>query len=473
MKSQSCVIATFSLLLFAAGAFAQLPKAPPLPGPDDRYKADFLLIIAHPDDDMLISGYLARAILDEHKRGAAILCSSGDGGRNEIAQETAAALGQERVLESRRALEFLGIENVWYLGGHDTPGQDVLWSLENWNHGRVLDEIVRLVRLTRPEVIITLLPGYVAGENHDDHQAAGVMATEAFDMAADPTAFPEQVTAPRDRMRVMNMTEGLHPWQPKKIYYFTDAFDAFSGDRHGKRLQSPFRKNFLEGKGPQYSNSLVSPSHHVSYGHLAAEQMTFYLTQGGSIGKEALAKGDVSRFEQPTHFIFGKSLVESSITGDIFEGIKPGPIPLTRIPGFQPPTTEGLSLAFGDSWGFYHDFWKAHNLEVVAHLLPIPEVAIPRGGALHVPLLIRNDTENPQEVSLTAVLPKGWTEKTGSAVYPVRAHEIYPAQMVLIAPDIGEIQWQEITWNAEENGRPVGSLKVRVLSGVGDGGLPQ
>jgi hypothetical protein len=92
---------------------------------------------------------------------------------------------------------------------------------------------------------------------------------------------------------------------------------------------------------------------------------------------------------------------------------------------------------------------------------------------LHVPLLIRNDTENPQEVSLTAVLPKGWTEKTGSALYPVRAHEIYPAQIVLIAPDIGEIQWQEITWNAEENGRPVGSLKVRVLSGVGDGGLPQ
>jgi LmbE family N-acetylglucosaminyl deacetylase len=212
MKSQSSVVAAFSLLLFAAGTFAQLPKAPPLPGPDDRYKADFLLIIAHPDDDVLISGYLAKAILDEHKRGAAILCSSGDGGRNEIGQETGAALGQERILESRRALEFLGITNVWYMGGHDTPGQDVLWSLDNWNHGRVLDEIVRLVRLTRPEVIITMLPDYVAGENHDDHQAAGVMATEAFDMAGDPTAFPEQVAPPRDRMQVMNMTEGPQPY---------------------------------------------------------------------------------------------------------------------------------------------------------------------------------------------------------------------------------------------------------------------
>jgi LmbE family N-acetylglucosaminyl deacetylase len=99
MKSQSSVVAAFSLLLFAAGTFAQLPKAPPLPRPDDRYKADFLLIIAHPDDDVLISGYLAKAILDEHKRGAAILCSSGDGGRNEIGQQTGAALGQERILE--------------------------------------------------------------------------------------------------------------------------------------------------------------------------------------------------------------------------------------------------------------------------------------------------------------------------------------------------------------------------------------
>jgi LmbE family N-acetylglucosaminyl deacetylase len=473
MKSRSSVAAAFSLLLFVAGTSAQLPKAPPLLGPDDRYKADFLLIIAHPDDAVLISGYLAKAILDEHKRGAAILCSSGDGGRNEIGQETGAALGQERILESRRALEFLGITSVWYMGGHDTPGQDVLWSLDNWNHGRVLDEIVRLVRLTRPEVIITMLPDYVAGENHDDHQAAGVMATEAFDMAGDPTAFPEQVAAPRDRMQVMNMTEGLQPWQPKKIYYFTDAFDAFSPYWHDKRHESPFRKNFLEGNGPEYSNSLVSPSRHVSYGRLAAEQQSFYLTQGGSIGKEALAKGGVSVFEQPTHFIFGKSLVASSVTGDIFEGVTPGPIPPTRIPGFQQQTHEGLSVEFGDSWGFYRDFWKAHSLEHVAHLLPVPEVAIPRGGALHVPLLIRNDTENPEEVSLTAVLPEGWTEKTGSARYPMRAHEVYSAQLVLIAPDMDGVRWQEITWKAEANGRPVGTIKLRVLSGVGNGELPQ
>jgi LmbE family N-acetylglucosaminyl deacetylase len=97
MKIQSSVVATFSLLLFAGGTFAQLPKAPALPGPDDRYKADLLLIIAHPGDDALVSGYVAKAILDEHKRGAAIVCTSGDGGQNDIGQETGAALAQERM----------------------------------------------------------------------------------------------------------------------------------------------------------------------------------------------------------------------------------------------------------------------------------------------------------------------------------------------------------------------------------------
>jgi len=46
--------------------------------------------------------------------------------------------------------------------------------------GKVLEQAVRIVRLTRPEVVLTWLPCYVAGENHDDHQAAGVIATAAL-----------------------------------------------------------------------------------------------------------------------------------------------------------------------------------------------------------------------------------------------------------------------------------------------------
>jgi len=473
MRSCSIRIAIISLLLFGSGSWAQLPKAPPNPGPDERYKADILLIVAHPDDDNVVAGYLARAIFDQHKRVAAVFCAVGDGGANWVGNEGGAALGQMRILETRRSLEFLGVTNVWFLGGHDTPGQDVLWALENWNHGRALDEVVRLVRITRPEVILTWLPAYSAGENHDDHQAASVLANEAFDMAGDPTVFSEQVSMSRDPHSIMNMTEGLHPWQPKKIYYFSDSFEAFGRLFPGATdTSSPFRKSFLTGEGPAYSNADISPSHHVSYGHLAAEAIGFYLTQYGNMGPEAIAKGHLSGFERTVTLVFGKSVVQSSVTGDVFEGITPGAVPFVRAPGYQPQTHEGLSLELGEPWSFYQEFWKAHGIDHLAQLLPVPEVAIGFGSALHVPLIIRNATGNPEEVSVTVALPKGWTEKAGSARYSVGAQDLYPVQAVLYAPASGNREWQEIAWKAEAAGRQIGSITIRVLVGIG-GGLPQ
>src|SRR4029077_14258082 len=101
-----------------------------------------------------------------------------------------------REIEARRSIASYGITDAWFLkNGLDSPGGDVLRSLEIWGHGQSLEEVVRLVRLTRPEVILTWMPGYVVGENHEDHQAACVLAPEAFDMAVRTLAFPRE--APR------------------------------------------------------------------------------------------------------------------------------------------------------------------------------------------------------------------------------------------------------------------------------------
>src|SRR5436853_1682762 len=243
-----------SLSLYSV-AMAQLPAAPPNPPPDDRYKADILLIVAHPDDDSLAAPYLAKALYEEHKRVSVIYGTRGNAGGNAVGNEQAASLGAVREIEGRRALASLGILDVWFLNSPDTPGQHVLHSLETWGHGASVEQVVRLVRLTRPEVILTWLPHYVAGENHDDHQAAGVLATEAFDLAGDPVAFAEQVEAPRNRTAISNYGEGLHPWQPKKIYYFSDATHF----------------EFLEGRGPQYKTSDVSSSKGVSYATIATD----------------------------------------------------------------------------------------------------------------------------------------------------------------------------------------------------------
>jgi LmbE family N-acetylglucosaminyl deacetylase len=445
-----------ALWLGSALVAAELSKAPPAQRPDERFKADILIVVAHPDDETMVTGYLAKAIYEDHHRVAVIFGTRGDGGGNAMGNEQAAALGAEREIEARRALASLGVMNVWFLGGPDTPGQDVLRSLETWNHGAALSQTVRLMRLTRPEIVMTWLPLYVAGENHGDHQSAGVIATEAFDLAGDVTAFPEQIAPPRDRENISNLTEGLNAWQPKKLYYFSDTSHT----------------DFLEGKGPRYETTGVSPSG-VPYYRMAADEMSFHLTQGdtGQTAKQAIAKGDFKYFEQPVLLVFGKSIVRSSITGDIFEGIVSGRSVFAPAPGFREAAREGLSLELGGPWGFYREFWKAHGIDHLAKLLPHYEVAIEPGERLHLPLVIYNQAGEARQVTLSAITPGGWSIVAGHAVYPLGAQESYPVETVLASPSKGDPAWQTVVWKAESEGKTVGTITMRV--NLATGGLPQ
>jgi LmbE family N-acetylglucosaminyl deacetylase len=110
--------------------------------PDERYKADILLVVAHPDDDTLVTSYLARAIFDQHKRVAVVYCTRGDSGPNSEGREQARALGLVREIEGRRAMSVFGISNVWFLDGRDTATPNVLVSLASWPSGSVLEQMV-------------------------------------------------------------------------------------------------------------------------------------------------------------------------------------------------------------------------------------------------------------------------------------------------------------------------------------------
>jgi LmbE family N-acetylglucosaminyl deacetylase len=453
MKTSSRLL-IIGLLINTFAAFSQ--QAPPLIPPDERYKTDILLVVAHPDDETAISSYLARAIFDQHKRLAVVYGTRGDGGGNSAGNEQAASLGAVREIEARRALASLGVMNAWFIGAPDTPGQDVLRSLETWHHGNALEQVVRLVRLTRPEVIVTWLPCYVAGENHDDHQAAGVIATEAFSMAGDPTVFPSQVAAPRDRNRISNYGEGLRPWQAKKLYYFSDADHT----------------EFLEGKGPRYATTDVSASRKVPYYRLSADEWSFHETQGGvaQIAKSAITKGDFSALKEPERFVLGKSLVQSTTTGDIFEGITAKAIAYVPVRGYRAEPRNGISLELGGPWAFYRDFWRAQNIDHLANLVT-PEVGVASGQTLNVPLLISNETDSPKVLKLITELPEGWSERTRFAEYPLAPRETYPIQLVLTSPPGHAKEWHKITWKIESDGRMVGSVSLRVH--LLSGGLPQ
>ncbi|HET8925522.1 MAG TPA: PIG-L family deacetylase [Candidatus Acidoferrum sp.] len=458
MKRCNAALVLFLVFLFPAlTAIAQGSKEPKaLPLPDERYKVDILLVVAHPDDEGAVTPYLARA-LDEHRRVAVVYGTLGSSGANEAGAEQAAALGAVREIEARNALATLGITTVWFLDGRDTASQNVLQSLANWDHGETLEKLVRLVRLTRPEVILTFLPGTFIGEDHGDHQASGVLATEAFDLAGDPVAFPEQVAGPTRRLEPL--LEDLRPWQPKKIYYFPDAD----------------REDIFKGMGPSYSVKEISQTGKQPYWRMALDSFRAHQTQAKSY-LDKIAQMDETQIEkmatssdgwgEDQHYVLGKSLVGGSGTGDIFEGITPGAIPFARPEVSAESARPEVSVELGGPWSFYADFRRAHGLGHLPHPEP-PEIALQAPGALVIPLWLRNRTGKTQEITLAATLPSGWTVQSGVGKFSVAAKQVAAARIEVSLPAIAEnapkkVEPQEVLVRGEANGQRIGEVRLRV-----------
>jgi len=435
-------------------SIAQEPKI--LPQPDERYKADILVVVAHPDDEGAVTPYLARAT-DEGKRVAVAYGTRGSSGANEAGSEQAASLGAIREIEARRALNTLGITNVWFLNGQDTASQNVLQSLANWGHGAALQQLVRIVRLTCPEVILTFLPGSFIGENHGDHQASGVLATEAFDLAGNPVAFAEQLGSPMRRLEPF--LENLRAWQPKKIYYFPDAD----------------REDIFRGTGPEYSVREISKSGKQAYWRMALESFRAHQTQAKAY-LDSLAKMDEAQIEKMAlspdgwgdaqRFVLGKSLVGGSVTGDIFENIAAGAIPFARPNFSSGPAPLEVAAELAGPWSFYAEFRRSHGLSHLPHPEP-PEFAVQEGTTLIVPLWIRNQTPASREFTLTAELPAGWTAQDGIGKFVVAAKQVAAARIEISLPMLGNASpgkrnAQEVTVRAESNGQTVGVVKLRV-----------
>jgi LmbE family N-acetylglucosaminyl deacetylase len=465
---RTCLVARLALVV-ALGA------TPPLlaqrivtgPPPDPRFKADILLLVAHPDDDVLAGSYLAKAIYDDGKRVAVAFMTSGDSGGNQQGPERAATLGLIRQTEARKDLTTLGISNVWFLSGHDTAGQDPVRSLANWGHARVLSEAVRVVRLTRPDVILTWLPMQVAGENHGDHQASSVIATEAFDLAGDPTAFPEQLAAPVEQFEPL--FEGLRPWQPSKLYFMSDAMDT----------------RFMDGHGPAYPVTAVSPTKGRRYWEFAYEQLRAHVTQY-RVQLEQLASADAATRERmltqappgdalldPFRLLLGKSLTGGSATGDMFEGIGQQPASVARAPGTDTQARLETSIALGGPWRFYRRFWRAHGLDVLS-AIDLHDIGPVGGGGIRVPLVAVNPSDQERRFTVSARLPEGWREEPRDTVVVVASKGEVEFTSSLVgrpAPTGGVV---EVTYSASADGvGSVPSLTVRIVLAPSGNPLPR
>jgi hypothetical protein len=332
-----------------------------------------------------------------------------------------------------------------------------LQSLANWDHGVALENLVRLVRLTRPEVILTFLPGTFIGEDHGDHQAAGVLATEAFDLAGDPTAFPEQVAAPLRRLEPY--LENLRPWQTKKIYYFPDAD----------------KEDIFRDKGPRYSVKEISKSAKQAYWRVALESFERHETQAKSF-IDSLAKMDEAQIEKMVtsdgfwstgiSFVLGKSLVGGNVTGDIFEGIAPGAISFARPEVSSTGSRPEVLVELAGPWSYYAEFRRAHGLMHLPHPEP-PEIALEGGTNLVIPLWLRNQSSAAQEISLTVNAPTGWTVGSGGGKFSIAAKQTAATRIEVKLPLLGEsagskTDAQEVSVDAECHGQSVGDVKLRV-----------
>src|SRR5438445_4872478 len=170
-------------------------------------KTDLLVVTAHPDDESMMAATMAR-YADAGKVVALVTCTRGEGGGNGTGKEGGAALGIVREAELRKCLGILGVRHLYFLNQPDWAyTESVQATLAKWGHEETLRRLVRLIRLLRPEVICTMDPPPVGGQ-HGHHQAAGRLATEAFEAAADPKLFPE-----------LQRDEGIAPWRVRKLYW--------------------------------------------------------------------------------------------------------------------------------------------------------------------------------------------------------------------------------------------------------------
>jgi LmbE family N-acetylglucosaminyl deacetylase len=173
-----------------------------------------LYVAAHPDDEN--TRFITYLTHERKVRTAYISLTRGDGGQNLIGPERGVQLGlirTQELLEARKidkALQYFSRANDF--GFSKTPEE----TFNIWDKQKILSDLVWVIRLTRPDVIITRFSAE-PGKTHGHHTASTWLAQEAFHAAADPTMFPEQ-------LRLVSTWKAKRlVWNTSRFFFETDA----------------------------------------------------------------------------------------------------------------------------------------------------------------------------------------------------------------------------------------------------------
>ncbi len=162
----------------------------------EKKRADVLVVTPHPDDaEFGVAGTVVHWVR-QGKEVVYIVCTNGDKGteNSKVKPDELAGIRQK---EQLKAAKILGVKEVVFLGHLDQ-------SLEDTPEFR--KEIVRLIRIYRPDIIVTSDP-YRRYVWHRDHRIVGQVTLDAvFPYARDIWAYPDL------------LEEGLEPHRVKEIW---------------------------------------------------------------------------------------------------------------------------------------------------------------------------------------------------------------------------------------------------------------
>ncbi len=228
-----------------------------------REMGSVLYIAAHPDDENTrLIAYLSRG---RGYRTGYLSLTRGDGGQNLIGSELGEELGVVRTQELLAARRIDGGQQFFTRVIDFGFSKDYRDTFRIWDRNQVLADVVRTIRGFQPDVLITRF-STVPGGTHGHHTASAILALEAFKLAGDTNAFPEQLGV-------------LKPWQPKRILW--NGFPRGFGRGGDDKTNAPGLQIDIGGYNPVLGES---------YGEIAARSRSMHKTQGfGSVGTRGTA----------------------------------------------------------------------------------------------------------------------------------------------------------------------------------------
>jgi LmbE family N-acetylglucosaminyl deacetylase len=165
-----------------------------------------MFIAANPSD--VDEGTLAFLRRNRGARVVIVFATRGEGGDSAFVAETGPALGERRTREALQLTRALGAD-AFFLNLEDFGySKSASETLRSWGRDKALSKLVRAIRLTRPDIILTNSSGQSAD---GQQQALARLTGDAFDAAANAKLAPEA---------------GSEVWQARRFFRRADEWDA-------------------------------------------------------------------------------------------------------------------------------------------------------------------------------------------------------------------------------------------------------